>query len=66
MDRNVQNGTLVRVRPNTPQYEKGVFNVIEIVCIAAGVIIGSFCGVTVMCLLQINQDKDYIFRKDNE
>ena len=39
---------------------------IEIVCIASGVIIGSFCGVTVMCLLQINRDKDYIYRKDNE
>ena len=39
---------------------------IEIVCMAAGVIIGSFYGVTGMCLLQINRDKDYIFRKDRE
>ena len=38
----------------------------EIVMFAAGSIIGGFLGVTTMCLVQINKNSNYVFRKDEE
>lgn len=66
MDRNVQNGTLVRGLPLIPQQRKEQKNLREIVLAVAGFILGGFFGVTMMCLFQINRDRHYISRKDDD
>lgn len=38
----------------------------ECICLIAGIMLGGICGVTVMCILQINRlnDRNYICKKE--